>query len=423
MGDNINVIPREMLCLIPRFGGETNLINLFVRKSEYIIDCFSLPNNPAQDTYIFHSISSRLDGKAASLISEREDVATWEALKNLIVQHFGDPRTEESVAIELESLKIKQNESHSDFCHRIQSVRSVLFSKVNLLQDEGVKAAKMIIYNNQALNTFLYNLSEDMIRIVRLKNCTNLEQALSVVIEEDNFRQQYMSKNKTKQNNQNTQNSQTSFGFKPTYFQTIPVQNFRLPVQQVQQNNRFPVQQRFGAPVPNSGFRMPLQHRFGAPVPNSGFRMQGFPNQRNYAGFPNQYRFGIPNIQPNPRPIQWNQNQFRFGTPNQHQQQNQNPNPLGSGDVSMRTAQPIRHNMTYDQQDVFYTDLENTPTFASDDNFCENYLYYDEDIPIEPESINETPAEFSNNEFLNSGPQGDNDPNFRVTASELTAPK
>lgn len=142
----------------------------------------------------------------------------------MLTQHFGDPRSEECIAIELETLKIKHGESYIDFCQRIQSVRSTLFAKVNRLSDEGVKSAKMIIYNNTALNIFLYNLPEDLIRIVRLKGCSVLEDALRFVTEEVNFQFQYNARNKLAKPNTPLQQPFTPkslpimpTGFKPAF--------------------------------------------------------------------------------------------------------------------------------------------------------------------------------------------------------------
>lgn len=65
--------------------------------------------------------------------------------------------SEECIAIELETLKINSGESYLDFRNRIQHTRSTLIAKVNVIDD------------NMALNVFLYNLPEDLLRIVRLK--------------------------------------------------------------------------------------------------------------------------------------------------------------------------------------------------------------------------------------------------------------
>lgn len=48
-----------------------------------------------------HSVMSRLVDNAAALISERDDIVSWSDFKNLLIQHFGDPRNEECIAIDL----------------------------------------------------------------------------------------------------------------------------------------------------------------------------------------------------------------------------------------------------------------------------------------------------------------------------------
>ncbi|KAG7297468.1 hypothetical protein JYU34_019469 [Plutella xylostella] len=165
--ESITLIPGEVLKIIPIFNGDKRILNLFLAKSEYIIERFR--GNEAQDTYIMHAITSRLAGDAAALVSERQDIMHWDNFKELLVQHFGDPRNEECIAIELETLKINPNESYLDFCNRIQSVRSILISKVNRIEDANIKNSKIAIYTNTSLNVFLYNLPENMVRIVRLK--------------------------------------------------------------------------------------------------------------------------------------------------------------------------------------------------------------------------------------------------------------
>lgn len=157
--EHIQTIPKEIMDIIPKFDGNEKLLNLFVSKSEYVINAFRQVGNVAQDLYIFHAITGRLTGKAAHLISERQDINTWAELKTVFTQHFGDPRSEECIAMELENLKIRHGESYLDFCNRIQNVRSTLFSKVNLIAEDDVADAKRTIYNHLALNVFLYNFT------------------------------------------------------------------------------------------------------------------------------------------------------------------------------------------------------------------------------------------------------------------------
>lgn len=357
--ETVNIIPKEILSIIPKYDGDEKLLNLFISKCEYVIRAFHKADNVTQDLYVYHSITSRLVGRAAALLSDHQDLTSWQQLKTLLTQHFGDPRSEECIAIELEGLKIKHGESYIQFCSRIQSVKSSLFSKVNRLQDEGVKAAKMIIYNNTALNVFLYNLPEEMLRIVRLRQCTDLVSALSVVTEEVNFLAQYNVKNNKPKSTHHHQPSTPHFPKPPIGFNQIPYQNnfkFGIPHNtQAQSQNRVgfrpylpsqsrPFQGYQSGFIPNVNQRNysqgPMQ-QYHTPYQQhrAPFQQPRVPFQQHRTPFQNSgFKFGIPQQhQPN------NNNQFKFGIPNQQMHR-----PQVDSDVSMRTA-PVRQNMIMDE--------------------------------------------------------------------------
>ncbi|KAG7300853.1 hypothetical protein JYU34_015194 [Plutella xylostella] len=106
-------------------------------------------------------------GNAAALISESEHIKTWLELKTILLQHFGDQRSEDCILMELEVVTIKSDETFLPLCHRILIVRSNLFSKVNQCPDKDVRENKYNIYNHIALTVFLYNLPKGLMRIVR----------------------------------------------------------------------------------------------------------------------------------------------------------------------------------------------------------------------------------------------------------------
>lgn len=406
--EQIRVVPKDLLCLIPKFEGEENLLNLFIRKAQYIYAGFADSNNPVQSLYVFYAITSRLAGRAAALLSEREDVNTWDVLRDLLIQHFGDPRSEECIAIELEQLKLKHGESYKEFCHRIQHMRSTLFAKVNLLRDEGVKAAKMIIYNNMCMNVFLFNLPEDLIRVVRLKQCGSLEIALSVVIEEVNFINQCSAKKQTKP-------APTPQNFKPTQSMQPAIlpsfaPNFKFGNPQFGQPNKFQ--------TPNQNFKFGIPHqpqitpRFGSPNQQnpSGWKFNQNSGPQNYRfGIPNQqqkFGFGIPTQNQGFRPPMNNfarhppgfqpQNNFKFGIPHQNVQSQK---PTLDTDVSMRTARPLRQNMIdgsheADNSNVFYNneaDVSPDCYEYQDVTYNENYMYNLDTPQMAIEPYAETP--------------------------------
>lgn len=343
--DQIRIIPSEILNIIPKYDGDQKLLSLFLKKSEYVIDAFRSEENPAQDLYIFHSITGRLVGKAAHLISERNDIGTWLELKQALTQHFGEHRSIECIAVELENLKIGQNESYLNFCNRIQTVRSTLFAKLNMIEDEAVKQAKMHIYDDISLKVFLYNLPEDLIRIVRLRTPGKLEDALTIVMEEVDFIDQYHSRNKSRHSSQvkSTLNVTPQMpNIKPIFPQNNYGQNFRFIQPQHLRNNGFPQNQNFKFGIPNQ-------------IPPQGFKF-GIPQNQGLRSAPNQtnFKFGIPRQQIGYRPFlpsnnQYNnmQPQFRFNNPPPYQQPQPRPQQSSfrfDNDVSMRTAPPLRPN-------------------------------------------------------------------------------
>ncbi|KAL0820854.1 hypothetical protein ABMA28_005523 [Loxostege sticticalis] len=253
MQNEVNVIPQELVKIIPFFDGDYRHLNLFIRKCEFILAQY--PGNENQNLYNMHVITSRLTGKAAGLVSEREDINSFAELKQLFNQHFGDPRSEGCIAIQLESLSMRPNEKYLEFCNRIQSIRSNLIAKVNLIEDATLKENKIKIYDNMALNVFLYNLPEDLVRIVRLKVPATLEEALEVVLEEENFHEQYNMRNNKEKRFVKPNNFKPNSYFNRNNFQqnSRPIQP-NLPQGQSPQYfnfNRQPQNQQSWTPRPN----------------------------------------------------------------------------------------------------------------------------------------------------------------------------
>lgn len=359
--EQIALIPAEMLKLIPMFDGDRRHLNLYIRKAEYIIDRFR--GNQAQDEYLLCAITSRLMGDAAALVSEREDINTWQDIRAILLQHFGDPRSEECIAIELESLKIRQGESFGDFCKRIQSVRSNLFSKVNLIQDDNLKQSKLTIYNHTSLNVFLYNLPEKMVRIVRLHQPDTLEDALKVVLEEVNFLEQYNLKNRNFSSYKQPASSQPQ----PPQSQQPPRFKFGIPPQfnQMPRNAQPPFR------LPQIANHNPQNNNFGfkpqtTPIYNQQNQRQGF---RPFGFAPQGYRPAGLQQQPPMKPQE-------FGV-------QRRPPVAYHNDVSMRTAPP-RNTHPFRVNELELNDYDPYYSYPIDDSCSFSEYYYPASYPSYP---------------------------------------
>lgn len=287
-------------------------------------------------------ITSRLGGAAANVVGERS-IGTWDDLKTTLREHFGDPRTEKCLLLELQALKLYRNESYLNFCHRIQHCRNMLIAKVTeTTNDVALRRAKDEIYNNTSFEVFLYNLSPHFANMVRLKNVSSLEGALKVVLEEESFHSVYNVKTPLKNPNYNKQNPNDNF------FES----NARM--------DRFP----------NNSYN-PLRQNFNHRPPNNFNGLNGsqlFRNSNNFRNQPhNNNSFNSNN--------QW-QLTPTFRMPNQHMPM-RNMTPRANTDVTMRTASARRVNYT-ENNDVNSTYLEPyaepTPGPSQDNNQVQNFF-------------------------------------------------
>lgn len=271
--NDVVLIPTEFIKIIPYFDGDYRHLSLFIRKCNFVASQYE--GGEAQEIYNMHVITSRLTDKAAALVSEREDIITWEQLRTVLTQHFGDPRSEACIAMKLETMRINPKERFLNFCNRIKTTRSNLFAKLNENDDEILRNSKFTIYNNTALNVFLFNLPEHLMRIVRLKAPETLEQALEIVLEEENFHNHYNERNK------HYQPRIQQGGFRPNNIQPNLPQNFNS-----RQNNNGRPGQYNSRPSFNGQRQM---------QPNSN-------NRNNYNNYPRQQNGTRPSNNFSPKP-------------------------------------------------------------------------------------------------------------------------
>lgn len=109
MAKSGEMIPNEMIKLIAHYDGNPKLTHLFLKiyKCEYLLSMYK--GKKDQDKFNFQVITSRFTGNAASLIGEREDIKTYNDLKAVIKQHFGNLLSEENLSLKLMNTMKKHN--------------------------------------------------------------------------------------------------------------------------------------------------------------------------------------------------------------------------------------------------------------------------------------------------------------------------
>lgn len=271
---------------IPHFDGNPKQLQRFIIASENFLRNFQNIQNPADpiNICIFDTVLSKLTGRAADLVGSRTELKNWHDIKTILNITFSDQRSIDCLIQDLISIKPFKNETPMQLGMRIQDARSLLISKLNSsIDDDREKIIKIEHYNDFALKTFINGLPYQMQLVVRLRQPDSLEEALSYVVEEENFK--YFSTGQ----NQNLHHTT----YKPQH-----LKNF----------NHNKTQQSFPKPYFNQ--HTPQFNHYNTPNLQSN-NFQAKPNFNN--------NFTRPNFSP------FNNNHTRFNF-NNHQRPNWQPN-------------------------------------------------------------------------------------------------
>lgn len=180
---------RLYLDSIPHYDGNPHTLGIFLDSCEHLIVTFARDVNPDLNNFLIRAIYGKLVGRALTLIGSRLELATWQEVKQALTLSFGDQRNIDCLVQDLISLRPDKNETPYNFGMRCQDARSLVTSKLNSDTSMSVdeKSIRIKNYDNLALKTFIRGLPIQIQTNVRLRNPNTLENAMSFVIEEENF--------------------------------------------------------------------------------------------------------------------------------------------------------------------------------------------------------------------------------------------
>lgn len=226
--DNINIsnmtqpntnyqLLRLYVDTIPHFDGNPHILPVFLDHCETMIQNFRSANDATLNSFILRAIISKLNGRALSLIGSRIELRSWNEIKSALILCFDDQRNIDCLVQDLIILRPSKNETPYNFGMRCQDARSLIISKINSLDlTKEEKLLRIQNYNELSLKTFIRGLSGQIQNNIRLRNPDSLEQAMSLLIEEENFLY-----------SQNLNNTLNSHNFKPIQRITPGGQNIR----------------------------------------------------------------------------------------------------------------------------------------------------------------------------------------------------
>lgn len=366
---------------IPPYDGDPHTLTIFINNCTCLINNFHRDNDNTHNSFIVRAIIGKLSGRALSLIGSRiNELKTWNDVKFALELSFGDQRNLDCLVQDLITLSPNKNETPYNFGMRCQDARSLIFSKLNSLNlAQNELDVKTQNYDDLALKTFIRGLSGQLQNNIRLRNPINLEKAMSLVIEEENFLY-----SQSRNNLLNLQN------FKLNQ-RVTPVNN--------NNNNNYPRNKTIN--YQNNQQSNPFIPR---PVFNNNYRPFGFqPRPNTFQPRPNTFQPVYPQQRPNfqrpffsgQRPSQIiRNNQFRptFNNPNQNRPKPEPMDTSSGNTIINNQGQQPRYTFTeLHQQNIEnnpyesnqYLDYQNTSyadnfdySYQNDDN--QNFDYYDQ---------------------------------------------
>jgi len=201
----------DVFKLIPLCTGIDDIYQ-FINACDMAVSLVEETNAPTLVKYI----TIRLTGRALEMIKYK-NVSKWSYIKSYLTDAFEVTATTSTLQIQLNSIKIHNNEDVNDYCHRVEKLYYQLCtaSKLGKLDSE----AKIIheTLKEQSLANFIKGLVEPIRTIVKSRNPKTLEIAKQLSkaeeveynTERDNYRHRNeISTNKNNFSHNNSKNHQ-----------------------------------------------------------------------------------------------------------------------------------------------------------------------------------------------------------------------
>ncbi|KAJ8973631.1 hypothetical protein NQ317_011959 [Molorchus minor] len=258
---------------VPIFDGNSLVLHSYIDSVRNTFTNF--PDDP------HHLLKNKLKNRAQNLIASRTDLTTWIEIERLLKLTFGDQRDLQYLTHQLTSIRPNRNERPYDFGLKLQELRAAIIAKINDdFPDIGLRNLQIQNYNDIAKTMFITNLPINVQTIIRMRNPNSLEDALNLVLEEEEF--QKFRKNYTKNrpvlapNNQPFRNfsQQNNFRnysqpqFDQQYSKPFPSAPINIQSRPVKQN--FPTNRQVFGPQKNVWKPNHTSNNQPRPTPMSG---------------------------------------------------------------------------------------------------------------------------------------------------------
>lgn len=366
--------------MLPEYSGGSKNLAYFIKQVEMYIELLRKPEeNCIFNRLLFEQVKSKLTGEARDVLIS-SNCNKWSELKDELLQRFGDPRSEELLAHDLNTCFQNHNQSYEQYYEAIKYKLQILLEHVSIrTPNKDIKISKENMYIQQALSTFKAGILEPYCSHLLNIPTISLEQALYECRKYDNEKAQITFMNfmrhKTKPNN---------FSKKPMVQNSRPqqIQHMFNRNSYIPHINNFATNQQYRTPLHNNNntTRSAVNSQ-ARPTPNFNHNFNQNFNQNS------QIRRNSAPIQDKPTPMSIStRNTFRPPQTNNYFRQQSRPTFISEElyniernteptanfdrqiDNNMHSLEDTNPDMSYTQNfdDYFDNDPENFPQNASE---------------------------------------------------------
>lgn len=167
----------EIFSIVPEYDGNQINLNTFLNSCKTAYD-MSVGN---QTVLLTVHIKNKLKGRAAELVNSRNPTS-WEEIRTLLENHFGDSRDLTSLIQDLQRMRQLPSESPLTFIARLQTHEAKMHASVHKQRlTVPQKQAQIQLTEGMVLNTLLTGLEPKLAHVIRASDPADMLTAITRV--------------------------------------------------------------------------------------------------------------------------------------------------------------------------------------------------------------------------------------------------
>lgn len=166
---------------IRSYSGDRETLPAFLTNCDNAISLAA----PEQQGILCKYIISQLEGKA-QLACSLKTFTTWSELKSFLKTTFGERKHSSHLLVDLQSCKQQTSESVTQFALRVEACLTRIQADIHYsCSNPNELIGRIAAMEDLALNTFILGLNSNISNIVRCRNPSSLNDAVTHAVEEE----------------------------------------------------------------------------------------------------------------------------------------------------------------------------------------------------------------------------------------------